>query len=156
VIYTRRAVEGDVADLVALSAAFHAESPVHSRLGFVPEKMGALIMDAIVNPDWLLLVACDDAGAIVGTILLYCLPAFFSYDLEVGDIGFYVLPEHRGGRAALLLMKEAMDWSEMKGAARVQLGVTTGINDDQAARFFGRFGLQRSGLLMQRTKQPSA
>jgi GNAT superfamily N-acetyltransferase len=150
-IHVRRAVAGDVAALLPLCRQFHAESPVHSQLAFDDAKVERLIRNAIDELDWLAAVACDDEGAIVGMLLLYCLEGFFTREREVGDLTFWVAPEHRGGRAAWLMLSEAVKWGETKGASRIQIGITTGINHDQAERFFGKFGFERTGVLLQRS-----
>lgn len=146
--YARYAHRGEIGDLLPLCRAFHAESPHHSKLSFSDERVVQLIEAAIGNPDWLAIVAQHDEAGIVGMGLFYCMPAFFSTELEVGDLTFWVHPDHRGGRAALVMMQMLTAWKEQKGAARLNIGVTTGINHDQALRFFGRFGLRPHGTLM--------
>jgi GNAT superfamily N-acetyltransferase len=154
VTYTRRAVEADLDALLPLCAAFHAESPVHRDLAFDARKVAELIAMATASADWLAEVACDDDGAIVGMLLLYCMEPFYSRELTVGDLTFWVDPQARGGRAAMLLMKDALAWAAMKGASVVQLGITTGINEDAAARFFSKYGFEQKGILMQRSAPP--
>lgn len=146
--YVRRAIEADLDALLPLCRQFHAESPHHSRLRFSEARVAELILAALANPDWLALVACDDDGTIIGMGLFYFALAFFSDEGEVGDLTFWVAPEHRGGRAAVLMLKDLEGWVKLKRAKRLSIGVTTGINEAQAARFFARFGFERHGILL--------
>lgn len=148
--YVRRATEADLAELLPLCRLFHAESPHHSRLRFSEARVDELIRAALTNRDWLALVACSDDGAIIGMGLFYYALAFFSDEAEIGDLTFWVHPDHRGGRAAVQILKELDDWYRLRRASRLNIGVTTGINEAQALRFFERFGFERHGVLLVR------
>lgn len=146
----RRAVEPDLGNILAVCRAFHAESPTHSRLPFDEPTVLKLVSAALDNPDWLASVVIDeDRDCIAGMMLLYAMPVFFSKSTEVGDLTFYVAPDYRGSRAAFLMWKEAKAWAQRKGAARMQIGVTTGINNDSAIGFFQRLGMEVSGTVLE-------
>lgn len=151
----RRAEVGDVAALLPLCRRFHAESPVHRGTSFDDAKVTSLICDAIDDPNWLALVALRD-GAIVGMALFYCMAGFFTQEKDVGELTFYVTPEARGGRSAFLMLAEIGEWAKEQGAKRMRVGITTGINDDAAVRFYKRFGFGKIGELLQCDIVPSA
>jgi len=148
--YVRRAVAADLPDLLPLCRAFHLESPHHRMLSFSDARVEQLVMAAMSNDEWLAIVACNGDGALIGMGLFYCMEAFFSEEREIGDLTFWVHPAHRGGRAALMMMKELLAWYKAKGASRIQIGVTTGINDEPARAFFERFGFEQKGILLSR------
>lgn len=148
-LYTRRAVAADIEALLPLCRAFHAESPVHRAYAFDDDKVRRLLAATIEDLAWLAMIALDD-DEIVGMLLLYCMEMFFSAATEVGDLTFWVRPDKRGGRAAMYLMKAALAWSIEKGASKIQLGITTGINEDQARRFYAKYGFEQTGILMVR------
>lgn len=154
-IYTRRAFVDDVAELMPLCRAFHQESPVHRQLAFDEAKVTTLLTNSLEHPDWLGMVAVNDDGAIVGMMLLFCIAPYYSSELQAGELCLWVKPEHRGGRSAWLLATEAKRWAELKGARKLQMGVTTGINDDLAERFYRKMGLTRCGVLLQCEITPS-
>lgn len=151
----RRAVAGDIPDLLPLCRQFHAESPVHSQLPYDEPTVITLLTNTISDSSWLAQVAIDDDDAIIGMSLHYCMVSWFSTALEAGDLAFYVIPEKRGGRAALKLLGGILRWFETSGALRLQQGITTGINDDAAERFFAKMGFERSGVLVQRRVSPA-
>jgi GNAT superfamily N-acetyltransferase len=147
-MYVRRAGPADIPVLLPLCRQFHAESPHHSPLPFSDARVLELLEATIASSAWLAIVACDDDGAIVGMALFYVLHAFFSDAIECGDLTLWVAPEHRGGRAAWKLLSEVRKWAVKQGAARLQIGVTTGINTDQVVRFLGKAGFANRGPLM--------
>lgn len=147
-MYARRAIAADLDEIVALSRRFHAESPHHRVMAFSADKVRALVDAARKDPDWLVVMVVSDDGPIIGMALMYALPAYFSDDLEVQDLAFYVAPEKRGTRAAKLMIDMIYPWFVGTGARALTIGINTGINHDQAARFFARFGLLPRGILV--------
>lgn len=62
----------------------------------------------------------------------------------------FVRPEKRGGRAAALLMRELIAWSEMLGAREIIGGNDNEFNSDRTAKFLEHFGFKRVGHSMRR------
>jgi GNAT superfamily N-acetyltransferase len=154
-LHVRRVVPGDIEALLPLCRQFHAESPVHRLYAFDEGTVRILLGATVADSNWLLAVAIDD-DTIVGMMMLFCMSMFFSTAREIGDLTFWVRPERRGGRAAPLLMKEALRWAATMGAAKVQLGITTGINHNQVERFYRKAGFEQSGILMTWRPPPAA
>ena len=150
--YVRRALPGDAAEILPLARAFHAESPHHRPLPFSDSRVLALIGMATMSPDWCALVACDDNGAIVGLALYFLSAAYFSDSTEVYDLTFWVAPEQRKrSSAAYKLAAAVVKWAMDKGAVRINQGVLTGINHDEAIPFFKGMGFEPKGEILVRT-----
>lgn len=62
----------------------------------------------------------------------------------------FVRPDKRGTRAAALLMKELIAWSELLGAREIIGGNDNEFNSDRTAKFLERFGFKRVGHSMRR------
>lgn len=60
----------------------------------------------------------------------------------------FVRPEHRGTRAAVLLMKELVAWSKMLGASEIRGGSDNRFNVDRTAKFLEHFGFEKVGWNM--------
>lgn len=76
------------------------------------------------------------------------------YEYEAAD-GFFtvqrvlfVKEEHRGSRAAVLLMKELIAWSERLGAREIVGGVDNQYQIDRTAKFLSHFGFEKMGYAM--------
>lgn len=147
--YARRAIAGDMEAVVALAAAFHAESPLHSTHPFNEAKVRALIGAALPDPAWLPVVACDDEG-LCGIALVYAMPMFFSEDLQAGDLAFYVTPNRRGGRAAIAMLNHIEEWAQAKSVAVIEFGINTGIRHLQSRSFFAKSGYREVGLIVRK------
>ncbi len=80
-------------------------------------------------------------GMHVGSLTHY----FFSDALLASGLVTYVRPEFRGGRAAVLLVKEFIDWGKEKKAAEVYIGVSLGVNLEKSHKFFKHFGFNYVG-----------
>lgn len=62
----------------------------------------------------------------------------------------FVKPANRGSRAATLLMRELIAWSEMLGVRECIGGVDNGHNMERTAKFLGHFGFEKVGYAMRR------
>lgn len=62
----------------------------------------------------------------------------------------YVKPEKRGTRAATLLMRELITWSDDLGANEIIGGVDNETNIDRTAKFLSHFGFKKVGYAMRR------
>jgi len=60
----------------------------------------------------------------------------------------YVSPENRGTRAAVLLMKEFIAWSQRFGASEAFGGNDNDFQSERTAKFLGHFGFKRIGYAM--------
>lgn len=129
-----------------MAQAMHAESPVHSALPFSGERVGQLFDKIVMDRDWLLAVAQDEQG-LIGMLVLFVVPVFYSEALEAGDLAFYVVPDRRGTRAAVQLLHFGEMWASAR-ASVMRLGLTTGVRTDQSARFLEKAGYHCSGILM--------
>jgi predicted GNAT superfamily acetyltransferase len=59
----------------------------------------------------------------------------------------YVTPTRRGGIAARMLIDAFERWARDKGAARVLLGITTGVRTDATETFYNKLGYNTVGVL---------
>lgn len=129
-----------------MAEAMHGESPVHRLHAFSGARVGALFDRILLDRDWLLAVAVGEEG-LVGMLVLYCAPIFYSDEQEVGDLAFYVVPGKRGTRAAPRLLFFGETWASAKGAV-LRLGLTTGVRVEGTRRFLEKAGYQATGILM--------
>lgn len=60
----------------------------------------------------------------------------------------FVDRDHRGSRAALLLMRELIAWSKRLGASEIIGGNDNNFNSDRTAKFLGHFGFEKVGYSM--------
>lgn len=71
---------------------------------------------------------------------------FFSTNQKVSDLGFYVLPEHRGCSAAVKLIRKLEGWTKDIGINDLCIGQTTSIEIDKTKNFYERLGYQVVGF----------
>jgi GNAT superfamily N-acetyltransferase len=103
------------------------------------------ILHLYKNNDVMVILAIDD-DKIVGFIAAMVHEYFFSNRKRVSDLGFYVLPEHRGSRAAIKLVKSLETWAKQTGADDLHLGQTTAVEIDKTRQFYERLGYKTVGF----------
>lgn len=141
-VNVRTAILDDLPDILDMGAALHAESPRYAALSYNAAKVEARARDVI--PGGGALVA-EMNGKIIGMIAGFVCEHWFSDDKIASDYTFYVKPEHRGGRAALLLVRGFEGWAYLNGAKDIVPGTSTLINAEGTARFYEKLGYERSG-----------
>ncbi|MGF7008103.1 N-acetyltransferase family protein [Aminobacter sp. BE322] len=78
------------------------------------------------------------------------------YDYRAADGLFttqevlFVRPDKRGTRAAVILMKHLVAWSEQLGAKEIIGGNDNEFNSERTAKFLEHFGFERVGFSMRR------
>lgn len=143
----RAATNDDLDLLMDIAAAMHAESPRFSTLTFSADKVLQLFISLIQFPNGLLLVAEQD-GIIIGGVAALATPHWMSDELVSTDIGLFVLPQYRGGTAAMRLAKEYMRWSRDQGVKPgwTQMGITTGVHVEETAGLYLALGMEQISL----------
>jgi GNAT superfamily N-acetyltransferase len=108
-----------------------------------PEKHK--ILQLYKNPNAVGFIAIKN-DKIIGFISGIFSEYFFSNRKQVSDLGFFVLPEFRGSRAALKLVKSLETWAKEKGADDLHLGQTTAVEMDKTKQFYERLGYKTVGF----------
>ena len=62
----------------------------------------------------------------------------------------FVHPAFHGSRAAVLLVKELIRWSEMLGAIEITGGNDNSYKSERTAKFLEHFGFEQVGFFMRR------
>ena len=103
------------------------------------------ILQLYKNQNAIAFLAIDN-DKIVGFIAALSHEYFFSSRKTASDLGFYVLPEYRGSRAALKLVKSLEEWAKQMGACDLHLGQTTAVEIDKTRQFYERLGYKTVGF----------
>lgn len=71
---------------------------------------------------------------------------FFSDYVRATDLGFYILPEHRGGRAAFDLLRAIETWSKEQGVTELYMGHSVGGKIEEMKKFYVHNGYKIGGF----------
>ena len=85
----------------------------------------------------------DKCIGFVGAVIA---PFFFSDYERATDLGFYILPEHRGGRTAFLLLRAIEDWAKSMGVTEMYMGHSVGGKIEEMKKFYIHNGYTISGF----------
>jgi len=92
----------------------------------------------------------EDRGAVIAFLQCY----MFGYDYRAGlytvQKVLYVTPEKRGTRAAVLLIKHLIQWSQQLGADRIEGGNDNSFQSERTAKFLSHFGFEQVGFAMRK------
>lgn len=139
-ITTRRADTFDAVTILQLLIAMHSEatiklSPIHESKSLA--RINEAISEGYVE------VALQD-GYIVGAIGGITYTDWWSIEPRAGDLFFYVAPECRASRAAVMLMKKFIEVSKITDLD-IKVGTATGEDLERKDKFFKRLGFTRGG-----------
>lgn len=140
----RRAAWRDLSEILILARAFFDEIALDGftfEENSVVEYLAPLIRGG--ERHYFALAVAD--GQIVGAISGHIHRYWFSPEKVLFDDFFYVSPNRRGGLVAYRLWESMRDWGAAQGVAALSHGVLTGINPDNATRFFTGMGMTFCG-----------
>lgn len=136
----------DKDQLMAIAKTFHQESCYNDEL-FDEDKFKALLNVCLVSPDRMSVFYHKVDGIIVGGILGYIAERYFSKETTAGDLGMFILPEYRGSRVFLRLLKEFEEWAISRKVSKIIIGHTTKINMEKAPNFYKKLGYDLQGFI---------
>lgn len=113
-------------ELILLSAKMHKESQF-SSLDYEQSVFVEWVSRAIVSNDSFI-SGYTINGVLAGALLGRVEQTYFGKDKIANAINWYVKPEFRGTIAGIKLLKSFESFSISKGAKRLYIGTTTGIN----------------------------
>jgi len=82
----------------------------------------------------------------IGFVGAIVAPFFFSDYERATDLGFYILPEHRGGRAAFLLLRTIEDWARSMNVSEIYMGHSVGGKIEEMKKFYIHNGYKVGGF----------
>lgn len=139
----RNATFLDIPEILRLAEVYvHEEvEPIgHHSVVWEPELMAHNLMQSIQGTEDIVLLAIED-GQILGYLWAAShLLAPWSPVKVASDYLFYVVPKHRGSRAALRLIRAYQEWAVEADCVEVRLSSASGINTKRTERFYQLLG----------------
>lgn len=142
----RNATAGDIPELIELGTRMYLESRYAETSPFDEQKCADLAKQLITADAGCVLVAEHD-DQVVGWLAGGIGEQWFSSKLMAFEYGLFIAPEHRGGSAGPRLVKAFITWAADRGAAVINMGITTGVHEERTGAMYERLGLSRTGLL---------
>lgn len=142
----RSATLDDLPALIEIARQFIHEAPNYASRE-LDEQALQDNLSAVINGMGAVFVV-EQGQEIAGGIVCLTSKDWFNNQIIAFEQVFYVKPEYRSTRAALLLIDVFLNWSRQMGAGRVQCGTTTGINTESCVRLYKHFGFNEYGILL--------
>lgn len=146
-MFVRLALEGDTEAIVEMARMNCELSTPH--LEFSADKVRDTVRRYLDHAETTMFVVEDKREAVallVATINEYR----HAYGLYTTQEVLFVRPAKRGTRAAALLTKELIRWSNALGAIEITGGNDNKFNSERTARFLAHFGFEQVGFFMRR------
>jgi GNAT superfamily N-acetyltransferase len=151
----RRATPDDIPTLAAFGRAFAAESGLPGT--FSEGASRRTLVNAIADPNWIVLVL-DESGEIRGGTIL-ALNACYVEETQAYVQMLYVAPAWRGTDAGRRLVAAICDVVDARNCVSVFASPNAaigGTNERLFVNLFAKFGFRPLAPVMIRTRQPDA
>lgn len=141
----RPATEADIPRIVEMARRFYPESPYPPLYGPMADQQSAGLALVAMNGygdtiDPGVMLVAEDGDQIVGMVCLSADRATFNPAVRTtNELVFWVEPEHRGGMAAVRLLKAAEAEAKAKGFEVNRMAVLSS-SPAQAAALYERMG----------------
>lgn len=141
--------KGDLGPLVTLAIEMHEES-AYRDLPFNYYKLSELLKLVVDNPKTYCGFKCVRGEEMIGFFGGFIAPYFFADEKIAYDLALFVTKEHRGSTAAVRLIQAYERWARDAGASQIQLGVTTGVQEERTVKLFERLGYNHCGRVLKK------
>jgi len=132
------ATKEDAIDLAILGKQFVKESQ-NELLGWNSTKVFASLLDAISRDDFGVFILRHETE-IVGMLISFVAPCFFSDVVQASELVWYVDPDHRGSKEARYMVELYEQWAVEHGAVCSILVNLNVLKGDKVAKLYGRMG----------------
>lgn len=140
----------EIPELLEIAVQFWNESPTYKQRPLDINKVRAHLQSLILYPSTGCLFVCkDEHGQILGGFAGGIQAEWFGHSVMSFDYCLFVRPESRGSRAAYLLIKQFIAWSQEQGADWIQCGTATKINTDRTIKFYEKMGFIHTGSFLE-------
>lgn len=145
----RKATLLDLPFLAKLGEAYAAEAKHHEGFCINPDRMMNGAAAAISDPDSCVLLAVKGTTT-VG--FLYAVLSYFLWsDTPVAiDQLLYTVPEVRGQRYGVSLVRAYERWAASRGVSHVRLSIASGITEDRTCELYERLGYPKIATIHQK------
>lgn len=143
----RQATATDLPTVLAMAVSMHAESSRYKKSKIAVAKLVAFIALQHTTKSRVILIA-EREGTIVGMFWGRVGSYFFSETQFTADVLLYTKPRYRKGFVAYRLIKSFEAWSKELGISILQVGISTGIDNEGYAKFYERLGYIRTGVVL--------
>lgn len=146
-MFVRLALEEDIDEIVEMARMNCEISTPH--LTFSTDRVRETFRNYLEKAETTFFV-CEHKREVIGFLVATLNGYRHATGLWTSQEVLFVKPAHHGTRAAVLLMKELIRWSERLGAIEIKGGNDNDFKSERTARFLGHFGFERVGFAMQR------
>lgn len=135
----------NIRDTIGLAMRMQQESDF-KEVPFDIETMAQSVINLVINnPRGFGVVAYTDKGEPVGMLCGSITDYVFSRGSVASDFAWFVLPEYRGSRSALKMLKMFQAWAKDQGATELYMGITTNVKADRTGELLKRVGFDHVG-----------
>lgn len=144
----------DMPAVMEMCRALHAESPRYKDCNFDEQKIIAVVrrmLEGTATTDAIggVFIAEKD-GEVIGQLGAFITETYFGHDRIASDYTLYVKPQHRGGMAAVRLIKAFEEWAIANGASDIIPGTSTMLNPERTRDLYLALGYELYGYAMRK------
>jgi len=121
------------------------ESPTYHDAEINVAKLVANFNATIAAPNDAYLGLAVRGAAVIGFMFAVISETFFNTSREVYDQGWYVTPEQRGGRAAIMLVNDLERWGQEQGVYKFNLSQSSAVDINRTMKLMAHLGYRVTG-----------
>lgn len=133
----------DTDAVTQMGYAMHLES-AYAELGFRHGQVAATVGE-VVDSEWQSGFVAEKDGEVVGMVAGLIAAYEYGWALIAYDRLWYVIPDARGSSAAIRLLTAFELWAKAKGAAKIMMGQTTGVDPEGVKNLYRHLGYSHLG-----------
>jgi hypothetical protein len=132
-------------DILKIGFEMHKETDFQVVPLDIEQSANSILNMVINNPRGFGVVAYTDDNVPIGILCGGISNYVFSKGSVANDYAWYVLPEYRGSRAAIKMLKMFRSWAKDNGATELYMGISTGLFAERTGQLLERVGFDHVG-----------
>lgn len=146
-MHVRKATLEDLPRFVTLGKVMHAESSVYRNFDF-DEFVTYDYFSVLIEHEDSIVLTLEKDGEVIGGFAGVVAKTWFGKDKWSTDLALFIHPEHRGARAAILILKAYINEARERGVAQISVSNSTGFEQEKVADLFASVGFQKVGYVL--------
>lgn len=139
----------EAARAVELAASMHSESDYADLPYDKLVTLNHVLEPSEVSP-YIALVATNDEKEVIGFMFGIITPFFFNDMLVANDLAVFVQQNNRGYVIAKMLIEAFEEEAKRRGAVRIYLGSTTGVQPERTLQLYEKLGYSYIGGIVRK------
>ncbi|WP_294609752.1 GNAT family N-acetyltransferase [uncultured Gilliamella sp.] len=136
----------DLPKVFEISKEVYSAAVNHRNIYAWDDSKALLMLKHYIASDNAAIIIDENSQKLKGFIIVELVTPAAGLELIASEVAFFVRPEFQGSITAFRLIKGYESWAKQKGANHIELGVSSGLNQERTLYMYSALGYRPSSV----------